>query len=124
MATEFDSSIVVRLQVPGFHQWKDAPAECAWLRTRHRHVFWFECVKLVAHDDRDTEFILLKTKIDNWLYETYQVHEGSQGLEFGERSCEMIAREVAIEFGFDEVTVYEDGENGGRVRRRQIWERK
>ena len=38
-----------------------------FLRDEHRHIFWFECEKVVHHDDRDVEFIMFKREITKYL---------------------------------------------------------
>lgn len=114
-------AVMVRFDVVGFHHWPDAPHEVAYLRDRHRHVFHFEVEVPVFHNDRDTEFHMLKklcvSKLDvfqkSWL-----------GLipifDFGDMSCEMIAITLGAELVRSNVQprmiqVWEDNECGAKV---------
>lgn len=111
-----ENFVVVRTQFEGFHYWKDAPDEVAFLRDLHRHIFHVEVVMSVRHGDRDVEVILLKRFIDracSLLTEKIK----REGL-----SCERIAKEIMklIEIQYDPsgctVAVLEDNENGGVIR--------
>lgn len=97
--------VVVTFAVPGFHYWPGAPDSVAFLRDRHRHVFWFKCWKRVSHDNRDIEIITLKNEIQAW----------AQHGEFGSSSCEQLARFAVDRFGLTACEVLEDGENGAKV---------
>lgn len=99
-------SIVIQLQIEGFHRWISAPAEMAFLRAKHRHIFWITCKKEVRHENRAIEFILAKRTIKKQYPEPF---------DFGGDSCEAIARDLLNLFGFDSVVVLEDGENGAEV---------
>lgn len=101
--------VCVKLRFEGHHCWPAAPDEVDFLRHRHRHEFHVEAEKLVHHDDRDTEFILLKRAMRAHIHRTYP-----QG-ELGTKSCEMLARELAEMFHLRRCVVLEDGENGGGV---------
>jgi hypothetical protein len=92
----------------GFHKYKDAPDEVAYLRERHRHMFGLKIWIEIFHDDREIEFHMFKTFVKGLISEN----------EFNNKSCEMISddlfklindkynqREIRIE-------VDEDGENG------------
>ena len=73
-------------------------------------------VKQVFHNDRDVEFIAFAREVKNYIINTYF------SLEIGfcnlrGKSCEMLAEELVDIYGLEECRVYEDGENGGIVRR-------
>jgi hypothetical protein len=106
------STVFCTLQVEGTHNWKDCPIEeVAYLRDPHRHMFHIKAYKNVSHDDRDTEFIVMKHKIQSYL--TGKYFDPQTWLhQFGGMSCEMIARELIGEFDLAGCEVSEDGENG------------
>lgn len=111
------TSVIVRLQVDGMHNFPKAAElfpEVAFLADRHRHMFHFEVKKEVFHDDRDVEFIMLKRDIQAFLYGRYYDLE-TRTHEFGPKSCEMLAREILTAFNCLTVTVWEDLENGASV---------
>ena len=108
-------SITVRFREPGFHFWKNAPKEVAFLRKEHRHMFGVALtLKNLAHHDRQQEFFL----VQEWAQR-----------EFGDllaaarihgRSCEWLARELAIKARIKygtavTVEIDEDGENSASV---------
>lgn len=104
---------------PGFHCWETAPVEEMFLRNRHRHLFFFYLtfkVNATKGVKRQKEFFVYRLKLLNFLegYYGHSIH----GLEFGERSCEMIAMEIFDHFkgdGIQEVEVSEDKENSSIV---------
>lgn len=107
------TSIVVQLQREGIHCYPDAPEEVAFLRSPHRHMFHI-CVELqVHHDDRELEFIIVKRDLEKWL--------DLNSLDY--KSCEMITKDIldylhgrwGISNRITCVSVFEDGENGGRT---------
>jgi len=103
------TEIIVTFQVEGFHFWKNAPDEVAFLRDNHRHIFHITAYKEVSHSDRDIEFILLKREMKKQFpYEPFQ---------FGEMSCEMIASALVKVFDLSACEVWEDKENGAIVRK-------
>ena len=109
---------VVTTEVAGLHCWPDAGMHAPYLSNKHRHVFkvvvWIE----QAHDDREIEYIWFKDVLDSY----YRRKLGDQSIiDFGHRSCEMLARELvnalrtmepAWERRSIKVQVMEDGENG------------
>lgn len=108
-----NSSIVVKTSFEGVHQYLNAPDEVAFLREPHRHTFFVEAEIEVFDDDRELEFIIVKRKLNTYLYSK----------PFGNTfSCEQMSKQI-IKFLLEEfgnrdmcVTVLEDNENGGRVR--------
>ena len=106
--------IIVKTQFVGFHFWKDAPDEVAFLRNRHRHVFNVKASFDVKHEDRQLEFFIMQSKLDDILFEYRIAHQVNLG------SCEMIAAYVLERFQMeggagDSVAVFEDDENGAVV---------
>ena len=116
------TNVIVNLQVEALHNWPDARnvfPEVGFLSYPHRHVFHIQCKKRVNHDDRDIENILFKRsvleylteKYDNTNVESYYYHS----LDFGSKSCEMLAKELLFKFDLEYCSVLEDGENGAEV---------
>lgn len=103
--------IKIKLQVEGVHQWLAAPQEVSYLANLHRHIFHIEVEKTVEHNDRDIEIIMFKRQVDMYLIETYFDMDYSL-CNFGEMSCEMIAKQIGLEFNAKRVQVLEDNENG------------
>jgi hypothetical protein len=104
----------IKLEVEGFHNYptasKNHGEEVGFLEYPHRHLFKIECRKRVNHNDRDEEFIILNRRVKQWILSSYP--DKTIGVcSFGPKSCEMIAEEILIQFGFDSVKVSEDGEN-------------
>lgn len=105
------TAVVVKLQVEGFHSWPDCDLkEVDFLKNRHRHIFHVTCKKIVSHENRDIEIILLKRKMQKALHENY-----GTPCEFGAKSCEMIASWFCRIFELYSCEVLEDGENGAEV---------
>lgn len=108
MSTE----VYCTMQIDGTHSWPGCPFdEVAYLRDPHRHMFHIKAYKPVMHDDRDTEFIILKHHLLDYLRVQYYVDDLRTHV-FGSMSCEMIAQELADTFDLSRCEVNEDGENG------------
>lgn len=98
----------IKTSFEGFHRWKDAPEEVAFLQQWHRHRFHVKLSVSVNHDNRDVEFILLQRRVRKYIDEFYE-------LQYFESSCEMIAKDLLYQFNASSVEVSEDGENGALV---------
>lgn len=114
--TKMTSTVIVQHRAPGFHYYPGAQGtEVAFLANRHRHLFLFVVGWKVDGLDRDIEFFIAQ----KWLREAYPAD--GHGIDFGAKSCEMIAKEIAEKLQFKGhpapsfVEVWEDEENGGRV---------
>lgn len=109
------TNIIINTQVEGTHNWPACPfEEVDFLRHPHRHIFNICAKKEVTHDDRDIEIIMLKRQINDYLTNAYYNSKPNTH-EFGARSCEMLAKELLIEFNLDYCSVLEDGENGAEI---------
>jgi hypothetical protein len=108
------AEVFCTLQIEGTHCWIGCDiGEVDYLRSPHRHVFHIKAYAAVNHDDRNIEFIELKHKLLDHFKPFY---DKTKRLHvFGERSCEMIARELIETFNLTECEVSEDGENGCRL---------
>lgn len=109
-------TIKVQWSTDGFHRWPGASPERVYLADRHRHRFVFSVTIPVSHSERDVEFHdLLETARAN-------IEAGGTPVEFGAKSCESIAEELAAKLGTDHgldwvvVSVSEDGYVEGCVR--------
>jgi len=108
-----DTKIVLNLAIEGIHFWEGCNIEeVMFLKNEHRHIFYIEIHKEVSHLDRDIEIIKLKREIKNWF--------GPEPVQFGGKSCEMIADGLLEAFDCCYVKVLEDNENGAIVERKQI----
>jgi len=96
--------IVVRFQFAAVHYRPDALRKSI-LRVPHRHVFHVTATKSVSHDDRDIEFIELKTQMEKAAVALY-------GKITTTNSCEMMARTLGTMYRCRQVSVLEDNENG------------
>lgn len=107
--------IVVKSQIEGLHQWKDCPfVDVQFLKDLHRHIFHIKVQKEVSHNDRDIEIIMFKRKIEKWLKDNY-FNSYHNCCNFKNKSCEMIAEEILLEFDCKSVEVLEDNENGAII---------
>lgn len=105
--------------VPGFHQWKKAPAAVEFLRDRHRHLFRIRATLEVTNSDREVEFFYLQNEIQAAIVATFEVIYS--GFDFKNNSCENIAEIVATylknqNYSVYEVEVFEDDESSGIFR--------
>ena len=108
--------IAVRWTQVGFHRWPEAPPRRDYLTSRHRHLFYFELVAPVEHNDRFIEFHDL---LDF-------AREVITDKELGRQSCEDLAETVidAVAADLDRqgvaprelaCTCWEDNEVGATV---------
>lgn len=117
MAIKINTEIVARTSVEGIHRWVDCPIkEVSCLRNYHRHIFKIAAKLPVTHSDRDIEFIQLTHKIKKFLGNEYWSTK-EQCLFFGDKSCEMIAEELLVEFNLSSCEVQEDEESSAIVTR-------
>lgn len=105
--------IFVKFTKEGLHRYPDAPADVAFLRNTHRHIFHFRVSIAVSHNDRDIEFILFKRELEG-LYSG-----GIMNIDY--KSCEMLGEElidyISVKYPARdiEVEVSEDDENGAII---------
>jgi hypothetical protein len=118
------ATIFVRVQVPGWHYWPGAGGRRAYLGQPHRHLFHIEASMLVEHDEREVEFhdlmATIRQRLD-WMGSLEPDMRGQhEGINFGGRSCETIARELGAYLATTlrrdvMVAVSEDGECGAQL---------
>lgn len=98
----------------GWHRWKNAPDEVAYLSEYHRHKFGVKAAVFVTHDNRQAEFHTLQTRVDAILGADYYMRHF-------EYSCEQLAAMIGSQlerlYGYKPawVEVDEDSECGARV---------
>lgn len=109
---EIKTTVIVRTQFPALHCWPGCPHdEVEFLRSTHRHVFHVEARAPVSHNNRQIEFIMLKTRLEEFFR-----HEGWWEGDLGAMSCEMICLALLEQFPqLRAVSVFEDNENGAEV---------
>lgn len=107
-----ESFIWITTSFIGFHKWKDAPTDCEYLKSIHRHKFNVKIWLQVKNNDRDVEFQTFKLRVDELLKHPF--------LQNKEASCELycdaihnlIYEGLAIDDRKIRISVDEDGENG------------
>ncbi len=107
--------IWVKSSFIGMHQWPDAPADVAYLKHLHRHVFNVRVRIPVKHADREIEFHIFKRRLD-FILASVEI-KLSQNPSM---SCEMIAMEINTLLNNDgynpsAIQVDEDGECGAEI---------
>ena len=83
--------IIVKNRFEGYHLWRDAPDEVAFLREGHRHIFFVETRVEVSEDDRELEFFMVQHRINQILAE--EMPTTPDKAEWG-LSCEMMAKRI------------------------------
>lgn len=107
------TTVEVKIVVEGTHFWPDAPESVGFLAHPHRHQFVIRAAVNVTLDDREIEFFTLAQEIRGLMRGFYEQTEC--GIDFGRRSCEMIAKELIGLAGLTRCSVHEDDENGAIV---------
>ncbi len=118
MAKGMTMEVICRFSFEGTHCWPDVVVhehlrEVAYLRHKHRHMFYVEARAAVEKHDREIEIIALRRDLIEWV----------EGLfprgDLGTMSCEHFAEAMLNRFTeLTQVTVLEDNENGATATRR------
>jgi hypothetical protein len=119
MKKPYEILVKTHNEIEGFHYWENAPESLEFLRHNHRHIFVIKCLFSVTHADRDIEIFMQQQLIETFLARKHLTGEYPlKGLQFGGKSCEMIAAEILDNFDHClECEVLEDGKGGAIVRR-------
>lgn len=110
--------LIIKFNIPGLHNWPDAPKQYEYLRNKHRHQFYFEVRFPVEHAKRQLEIIQTQADLINMTKSYFGYNEDKGLCNFAHMSCEQISRQVAGLFedytGIKcaSVQVLEDNENG------------
>jgi hypothetical protein len=112
--------VTAKFEVEGFHNWPEAPDGLIFLRTQHRHMFHVEVAVEVTEVNRQVEIILLRKQAERVFKSLAKSLANGVGIDFGSRSCEMLASELGLilieqDLAVAAVSVLEDGENGATV---------
>lgn len=108
--------IKATLPVKGMHHWKDATPHRKYLADPHRHTFYVSVSIPVKEDDREVEFHDLLFRIASVIQPPFISVMDDGVIDFGGRSCEMIAKHVLSEIPeAAAVTVSEDNESEATV---------
>ena len=83
-------SIVVKFDIEGYHKWPTAPEVYKELRSKHGHIFHFECFIPVKGANRDLEFLAVRRE----LREAIVVSYGKEPTDFRGMSCEHLADSI------------------------------
>jgi hypothetical protein len=106
--------IIVTLQIPGLHYWKEATGTVSYLGLIHRHVFYITCKKEVTKNNREIEIIQFKeTILDDLKIRFYTTLKDI--CDFGVMSCEDIAEMLIRKHELNYCSVLEDNENGAEI---------
>ena len=111
------TNVIAKIEIEGLHSWPEAndiEPEVGFLANVHRHKWFITAKKPVFHDDRDVEFIVFGRNIESYLREKYW-DKNKRTHDFGRKSCEQLASEIAHAFSCVYVSVFEDNENGAEV---------
>lgn len=101
----------------GLHNWPAAAEvlpKVSYLAHPHRHEFFFELKKKVDHDDRDIEIINFENEVKDYLKRNFYNQELDL-LDFGARSCEMLAQDLVEAYDLCSAQVLEDNLLGAIV---------
>jgi hypothetical protein len=111
--------IVIRTRFEATHMWTDCNIEeVNFLKNEHRHMFYVEVKLPVTHNNRQLEFLTIKSGIDAFIEEELisYVGKGDGHPSIGGKSCEDIAEAICEKFKASFVSVFEDEENGAEVK--------
>jgi hypothetical protein len=114
------TTVTASAKVAGLHHWPDPTPQRLYLGAPHRHLFGIAVTVPVDDPDRQVEFHDLMAWAAGALEHLGEIVPG--GRDFGGRSCEHLAAEVADKalvfwpVPWCSVTVDEDGECSATVR--------
>lgn len=102
--------IFITTQKSLIHNYPNAPQSVAHLRNLHRHMFHFKVSIEVFNNDRDVEFLLFKTAVEEAIDKMIP-HTSSSSCE---RMADLISADLIAKYPQRQITieVSEDGENG------------
>jgi len=102
------ATIGVSTSVLGVHAWRDLELsglehqppfdDVSFLKHLHHHDFHFTVEVQVEHDDREIEFLLLRRDLMQVIEQKCARRNDGGIYHFEDKSCEMLAREVATYF--------------------------
>jgi hypothetical protein len=123
MPSKQKTFVYTTLQKEGYHSFPEAAtlpnfatgdiSDVSHLSFKHMHYFSIRIWVQVSHSNRDIEFIQLRRWVDNYF--------GATPIDFGNRSCEMIAEDLSLELAEAypsselRIEVAEDNINGALI---------
>lgn len=111
------SVVFSKFEVEGLHNWTDCPIEeVKYLKNSHRHLFGIIAYKEITNLNREIEFIEFQHEIKSYLNAKYYDNK-YKCLNFKSMSCEMIAKELVINFDLLQCEVNEDSRDGAIIYR-------
>jgi len=112
------TTVLVKTSFEALHSWPSCNIpEVYFLGNPHHHVFDVVAEVEVQRDDREVEFFVLKSQVDEQIDIILNLHGYKQGMYFyTPMSCEMMCKRL-LEYmpALVSVEVWEDGKRGARV---------
>jgi hypothetical protein len=84
-------TIFITTSFIGYHSYKNAPNEVAFLKNEHRHKFNVKVTAKVLHNDRDIEYFCFKRRVDKIINTFFS---NNQYNELEVQSCEDMAEKL------------------------------
>ena len=123
---KLSKKIMVRTSFRATHSWPEASQfagdEVSFLEARHRHTFHVKAELHVTDSDREVEFFVFQSQVDQAIDKLYSETKDGIVFNLGRRSCETIAEEVIDSLRADHsykgtiaIEIWEDNEVGGQV---------
>lgn len=107
------NTVIIKIEVDGFHHYPNAPKKVEFLSYNHRHTFKIKAAYLVNELNREKEIFIQRDYIKEYLNESY-----GYPCQFEDMSCEMIANEI-LEFSKDDgmiwCEVWEEETGGAKI---------
>lgn len=107
------TTVIIDIDIVGFHLYPNAPNVVSFLRNNHRHIFKVKLGFIVSDLDREIEIFMITDEVSSFLYNKY-----GNPCNFGQMSCEHIATELMHTFecyNCSFVEVFEDNRGGARI---------
>lgn len=107
------NTVIIHLDIEGFHNYPNAPKIVEFLSLKHRHTFKVKAGYKVLELNRELEIFICRDEVISYLNQCYGLP-----CEFGEMSCEMIANKIISFFkekGMIWCEVWEEETGGARV---------
>lgn len=106
-------TVIIQIEIEGFHNYPNAPKEVDFLSHNHRHSFKIKIGYRVNDVNREKEIFLCRDEVKNYLFNQF-----GNPCKFHAMSCEMIATTIVKSFKKDNVIwceVWEENTGGARV---------
>lgn len=107
------STVIVQIDIEGFHLYDGAPSVVEFLSNKHRHVFTIKAGYRVLDLNREKEIFICRDSIRHYLSDKY-----GAPCQFDGMSCEMIAKDIMDRFIDNDLAwceVWEENTGGARV---------